>query len=298
MLMNDLARLDLQGDEEQERAFLVTDLLPLTGAKPTGGSAIGRWWWGTDVERAWGVLREVEERTTDVVPPHELPARGAVALAHADYYKISASDQSRQRLDALLRTPAVINAATTAMPAGVAADLRTTIVDVLRVAHARSDQNQQQARYLRNRILIASTATILFNVVTVLAQWRFPATPFIALPTDWSKTAWTYVLLVMFFGGVGALISAVPAVSRIPLDFSPFNLPLQQAILKLALGPLIALIGLLIINSGIAALTTPTTLAPKLLLALVFGAGQQAVTQFVDERAKQILTATPSYMST
>ncbi len=303
MLMNDLARLDLQNaNEEAERTFLIEKLLPETAKTSTTQkwwsipwANIKKWWWGTDVERAWGVLREVEERTIDLIRPDELPARGAGALAHADYYKISANDQSRQRLDTLLKTPAVTNAATTAMSAALVADLRSTIIDVLRVSHAQSDRNQQQARYLRNRLILASMATAAFSITILLAQWRFPVTPFIALPTDWSSSEWSFLLVVMFFGGVGALISAIPVVSRILLDFSPFNLPLQQAILKLALGPLIALIGLLVINAGVATLTTSSTLAPKLLLAIVFGAGQQAVTQFVDERAKQILSATPSY---
>jgi hypothetical protein len=95
----------------------------------------------------------------------------------------------------------------------------------------------------------------------------------------------------MLFGAVGALFTAIPAVSGIPTNFGPFNLPLQQGLLKIAFGPLVAVIGLALMGNGIGPIKPPQTVSELLLLAVIFGAGQHAVTRYVDKRAGQILTA-------
>ena len=79
----------------------------------------------------------------------------------------------------------------------------------------------------------------------------------------------------------------------------PFNLPLQQALLKVAFGPLVAVIGLAILSTHAVVVGVPTTWSGVFLIAVVFGAGQQAVTRYVDQRASQILkAAVPSSKTT
>jgi hypothetical protein len=90
---------------------------------------------------------------------------------------------------------------------------------------------------------------------------------------------------------VGSLFTAIPAMSRVPSDASPFNMPLQQAVLKLAFGALVAVTGLGIVSTEPLGAGGPASLSSLLLLALIFGAGQQAVTRYVDRRADEILTA-------
>lgn len=93
--------------------------------------------------------------------------------------------------------------------------------------------------------------------------------------------------------GVGALFTAIPAVSRAPSGFSPFNPPLPQFLLKVAFGSLTAVMGLAILSNTTELLVKrPTTLPGVLLIAKVFGAGRQTVTRHVDKYADEILTAT------
>lgn len=300
LLADDLARLDLPDGWAAlaEREYLVDVLLRGAFQASVNRVFIRKWWWGTEIERAWGMLREVEERTTDLVRDEELPARGALALAHADCYNVRADDPSRRHLERLLAKVQDVTDKGENIPMALAIDLRSTIVDVLRVAHILSDRNNQQARYLRNRLILASVTTMLLGSLIVFTQWwlKNPAT-YLTVPDGWSHPAWAYTTVVMLFGAVGALLSAIPTVSRIPLDYSAFNLPLQQATLKLVLGPLIAVIGLLLMASGEAPITLSTKLPSQLVLAILFGAAQQVVTQFVDERAKKILSTAPFTVS-
>jgi hypothetical protein len=92
----------------------------------------------------------------------------------------------------------------------------------------------------------------------------------------------------MVFGSVGALVTAIPAMARIPTVHSPFNFPLPQGLLKIVLGSLTALVGVIVIgttglNDGFSSLTS------LIGVAIVFGAGQQAITQFLDKRAGTII---------
>ena len=281
MLFDDLARLELkEAPEQEERAYLINSLLSDAGIASKAKVGIRKWWWGTEIERAWARLREVEERTVDLLEAAELPARAAEALEHADVY-LTRDDKRRQHLDALQKDSSNVDAKT----------LRSSIVDVLRASHANADRSNQEARYLRNRLILASVVILLLEVLIVFAQSRWHGTPFLALPSDWHGSAWSYLLVVMLFGAVGALFTAIPAMSKVPSDNSPFNLPLQQALLKMVLGPLVAVIGLLIVDTDVLQVGMSKNWAGTLFLAVVFGAGQHAVTRYVDQRASEILTA-------
>lgn len=281
MLLDDLARLELKNRPDQEqRAFLINSLLSDAGIAAESKVAIRKWWWGTEIERAWARLHEVEERTVDLLPDSELRARASEALGYASFHL---KDDKRQKdLEALLADPSHTNTA----------ELRPSVIGVLRAAHDNSDRSNQEARYLRNRLILASGVCLFFTALTLLTQRLFRDDHFLTLPDDSFKDApWQYLFLVMFFGSVGALFTAIPAMSKVPLGHSPFNLPLQQGLLKLILGPLVAVVGLLILDADVLHVGSSNTLIGSLLLATVFGAGQHAVTRYVDQRASEILTA-------
>lgn len=282
MLLDDLARLELKNRPEQEqRAFLINSLLSDANIASQAKVGIRKWWWGTEIERSWARIHEVEERTVDLLPDTELPARANEALGYASVH-LNGDDKRQKHLQALLADPSHLNTA----------DLRPSIVGVLRTAHENSDRSNQEARYLRNRLILASGVCLFFAAVTLVTQRLFRDNHFLTLPDDSFKASpWQYLFLVMFFGSVGALFTAIPAMSKVPLDHSPFNLPLQQGLLKLVLGPLVAVVGLLILGADVLHVGSSNTLIGNLLLATVFGAGQHAVTRYVDQRASEILTA-------
>ncbi len=287
MLLDDLARLELQDDSAREqRAYLINSLLADAGAASEAKVGFKRWWWGTEIERAWARLREVEERTVDLLPVEELRSRAAEALGHADFY-LKRDDQRQKHLEALLAD----SSKTISSKADVAA-LRSCIVDVLRGSHENADRSNQEARYLRNRLILASAVCLFFALVIVVGQLALKSEPFLTLPAgSFRSSPWQYLLLVMFSGAIGALFTAIPAMSKVPSDHSPFNLPLQQGLLKMFLGPLVAVVGLLILGADVVHIATPNKLIGSLFLAIVFGAGQQAVTRYVDQRASEILIA-------
>lgn len=357
LLLDELNRFELTSEAHTaERDYLATDLLEDANKATQERQRLLKWWWGTEIERAWARLREVEERTVDLLPDAELMAYVADTLQHARYY-IKGDDQRVLHLEMLRREAVKTN------PPTLPADLRPAIVNVLRGAHARADRANQEARYLRNRLLIGSVVIALAAAILVFAQSRVPDVQFLATaspsasgsiessaaaagsptttasspttaanppapsassptptasssapaanapnsapnitaapvratdsPEPWVRSNTAFLVLVMLFGSVGALFTAIPAMSRVPSDFSPFNLPLQQFLLKIAFGSLTAVVGLAALqNTEKLAPFLPTTLPGVFLIAMLFGAGQQVVTQYVDKRAAEILKAT------
>jgi hypothetical protein len=75
---------------------------------------------------------------------------------------------------------------------------------------------------------------------------------------------------------------------------NPFSLPFFQLLLKLAMGPLFAIVGVLILQSGlINGLQPAKDLGGLLVWATLFGATQQSVTRFIDKRVIGLLGEVP-----
>ncbi len=97
--------------------------------------------------------------------------------------------------------------------------------------------------------------------------------------------------LIMLFGSLGGLVSAFVSLYvtdkgfRDTLWFDPR--PMLTAA-KVALGLWTAVVGILAVGSGLL-VGTYTTLASALLLAFLFGYGQQAMTGFLDRKVGKLV---------
>ncbi|MCU1452843.1 MAG: hypothetical protein JWN46_989 [Acidimicrobiales bacterium] len=174
------------------------------------------------------------------------------------------------------------------------ADERTVIEAVLRAAVTQSDAFHHEARAFRNRLVIMTLIALGSSACMVVLQWRLDGAEIVRPPGTGAEhlARWATLLLVMVFGAIGALISAIPSASKIPRVRSPFNFPLQQALLKIVLGSLTAIVGVVV--TGSSGVTNGYGSLQSLIgVAVVFGASQQAVTQFLDKRATAIIDAAP-----
>jgi hypothetical protein len=162
---------------------------------------------------------------------------------------------------------------------------RTVISTGMERSFEAADLNHESARSFRNRLVVATFIVLIVAIGLLVFQWRLPKAIYFPEPADHpGLSPLTLTALVMIFGIVGALLTAIPAMSRIDPLHSPFNFPLPQAVLKIGLGSLTALIGVIVV--GTSGVTQGFASVASLIgLAVVFGAGQQAVTQLLDKRA-------------
>lgn len=167
---------------------------------------------------------------------------------------------------------------------------RVIMIEVMRRAFNQSDSFHEDARSFRNRLVVATLLTVLVAISLVILQWRLPNAAIFQLPPDHAGLPrWALTMLVMVFGSVGALVTAIPAMAAVPTVRSPYNFPLPQGLLKIFLGSLTAMVGVVVIGS--TGVTTGFASMQALLgIAIAFGAGQQTITQFLDKRAGALVS--------
>ena len=100
------------------------------------------------------------------------------------------------------------------------------------------------------------------------------------------------LLTLQLWGMVGGLIGAIPAMWNIRGSAGPVGLQLAQLAVKIPTGAWTGLVGVMMLQAEII----PSIQVPPdhslAAYAILFGAGQQALTRFVDQRAGSVLDKT------
>ena len=244
-------------------------------AKDSALHAVSFWSWleGCYQEQAWLSLHEAEAQIIEVLPLEELRARADGLLGKAKH-ALGGDDPRIWYVKSLLREDAT------------ASELRPRLAHLARATYDALDDRYAQSRGYRNR-LIRLTVTALAGIVLCLVAATMSTLDFGL--TD-HVGGWRTVMLILLFGSIGALVTAIPPLAKANGARNPFSLPLFQLLLKLTMGPLFAVVGLLILQDKLSGrFHTPPNLRGLLIWATLFGAMQQSVTRFIDQRVTRIL---------
>ena len=110
-------------------------------------------------------------------------------------------------------------------------------------------------------------------------------------PTGGSSPGGGDVFLVELLGLLAASITGAISIRNLSGTSTPYAVPMVSLALKLPIGALTALGGLLFLRAGFGPTVTSLSQAQICAYALVFGASQQLFMQFVDKQAKTVLDA-------
>jgi hypothetical protein len=98
------------------------------------------------------------------------------------------------------------------------------------------------------------------------------------------------VFLIAFLGLIAAAVAAATAIRKVRGTSTPYSLPAALAFLKLPLGALTALLGLILMRANfVPGLSALDNSAQIIGWAVVFGYAQQVFTQVVDRKAQNLL---------
>lgn len=251
-------------------------------AKTAAVARVWPWAWfeGSHQERAWFALHEAEAGIA-VLSTGERFVANARRLALKAKRVLGEDDLRVQSIALLLNERAVPPAA-----------LRVELLELARATFDALDDHYAQSRGYRNRLIrltgVAVAAVVLALVLDPMRDLTFVA------QVGGARNVPGTLALVTVFGGFGALVSALPGVAKAQGGRNPFSLPLFQLLLKVAMGPLFALVGVMIVQSGVVAELRPAeSLSGLLAWATMFGAAQQTVTRFVDRRVSGFLGEQP-----
>ena len=242
------------------------------------------WWSGWRIERAWRALHEAEVYLIAADPglTARLPAlteRINPCLPDTDLRRIALS---RLRPE----------------DPPTAAD-RVVVTDAVRAAFDASDEAHASARALRNKLFVAALALLLVNVLLGIVSTVLPK----ALPMcvagngnqlicagGGAQPGGGEVWLIAMMGAVGASIAAVVLLVRRRPSLSPYVLAGYQALIKVLLGALLAVVGVLALGAGLVeGLVSLHTQDAVLFWAVLLGYSQQVGTRLLDNYADRLL---------
>lgn len=269
-LSSELASMDGRITSD-ERSRIATEL---KAVRPT--SARGPWniikekFAGDAITATWSELHRIEEDIDQVNP---------VLAEVVEEARTHVRDHmSTTRLDEL----------ETDLTAADAAKKRIIATRAIRAAHLAAESRHETERATDRGIRLIAGLLALMAVLTLLLQaFVFDADRFVPAPSDGaSLSAVGLLALIMIFGALGGAVSALVSLylgSKRFINALWYDPRPTLTLMKVVLGAWTAVIGVLAVGSGLI-VDNYTSVASGLLLAFMFGYGQQAVTTFLDRR--------------
>ena len=127
------------------------------------------------------------------------------------------------------------------------------------------------------------------RIVCPLNESALPAGQDVDAVVAGTVDAWD-VPMIELLGLIAAGVAATTAFRRVRGTNTPYSVPVTLALLKLPLGALTALLGLVLMRANfVSGLSALDNSAQIIGWAVVFGYAQQAFTQFVDRKSQDLL---------
>ena len=221
-----------------------------------------------------------------LIPDEELAGRGPDVLAHVCQH-LSKTDPRRTVLQERLT--------------GATKELRPVdrhlAVRALRAAHSSSESEYSRARSFRNMLLLDSLFLALVAGDLALAGARRPYALNLCFTPEGDRVcpigiepSAADVAVLELVGLVAAMVVAGPSVRKIQGTSTPYGVPLAITLLKLPVGALTAVIGILLIRGNfIPGLSDLDSSGQIIAWAALFGAAQETMTRLVDDKAQSVL---------
>ena len=174
--------------------------------------------------------------------------------------------------------------------------LPTAVAVLLEAAYAVQEERAVRSRNFRNRLIRAGGTLSLLLGVTLAVAWRNSG----AIPVCTNDCpaqgacGLREVGLVMLLGMLGAATHVAGRLQKMGGSWNPYNLPFYQELIKLPIGALTAVIGLLLVGTNwLPVIQAPTSWRGVMAYAVAFGLAQIALTRNIDQRAEKLLASEP-----
>ena len=191
---------------------------------------------------------------------------------------------------------------------------------VIEAGHAAADRQRSRLRTFRNVLLVGIFVTSLLLLALAIATMIRPSiiplcfiqdpepldgVPNVACPVKaahvksldklHTATSSSDLITVAALGLMGGAVSAALFLRDLYSNATPYNVSVPLALLKLPAGAMTGLVGIILLAGefvpGFSAIDRPIQI---LAYAVVFGFAQQLFTQFLDQRAQQLVNNIPT----
>ncbi|MGP3979859.1 hypothetical protein [Streptomyces sp. KR80] len=241
---------------------------------------------GSTVDRAFSNIHKVEVKLLHLTREDDLTWRGAVVLAQARQH-LGRADPRLQLLEERLKST----------ENELKPSLRDLAASTLLAAHDAEETERARLRSFRNILLASVIVTGIIAGLFVVWGYVSPS----AIPRNLcfaggacpvgARPGGTDVLLVEAAGlGAAALAGAV-SIRSIQGTSTPYSVPMMLMLLRLPVGALSALLGILLIHGEFIPGLSNLNSGPQIIAwAIAFGILQESVTRMVDRQGKAVLS--------
>jgi hypothetical protein len=223
---------------------------------PHSWKTLRNWWTGNGVETAWDHLQAAREDLLAIAPTAAV--RAQLPSLQRRLVSTSPDPAHDPQLDAIKKIAATDG------------DLSSEDREQIRAAHEHvriAEDDHSEARSFRNNLLLWSGGLAVGSIVLA------------GITQDGFRT--------LVIGAVAGVLTTALAWRDLTHLAGPFAVNTAQAALKVPAGAAAALLGVLLVRSGIISGLSVTS-STAYGYAVVFGLSQQALTQVVDNAAKKI----------
>ena len=263
---------------------------------------LANWWRGTLVEAAYRNMHTARAQMIDLYEKEELRAEIPMVVARANA-TLHRDDPRRITIPDLEAEPVEC--------------LRPRMRRVVGDSYENLDLKHAQLRSFRNILLIAAT----FITVGVIATLLFVSTNPHLMPLCFPKQVLSStdpalttingmscptssgsqaspgnadILVVAVLGSLGGALAATLSIRNLKGTSTPYDVPVALAFLKVPLGALTAILGLIAIQGNfVPGLSVLDSQGQILAYALVFGFAQQTLSSALDKRAQTLVEELP-----
>lgn len=255
---------------------------------------ISNWWRGTLIDAAYQNLHAAEILMASLYDDADAEAEIPEAIARVE---------ARLDRDDPRRAAALALAAQTRP----GADRRARLAKAVQVGFEASDAEYTRLRSFRNAVLASAVILGLALLAFIFYAWNNPSVVPICFTPEGVNTcasggtspASEDIATVAAIGALGGLLSAIVSIRNMQGTSVAYDVPTALAALKLPVGALAAIGGLLIVRAQfIPGLSDLDSQAQILAYAFLFGVAQQLIVGLIDKQAQELLSAAPGKAAT
>lgn len=247
---------------------------------------------GWAVDRTWANIHRAELSILKLTDEKDLAWWGTEVLARAEQH-LGADDPIRKELESQVRSDDNRK---------VGWRFKDLAIRTLRAANDAQDLERSRLRSFGNILL---TSVVLAGLIAgLLVLWGYLQPQAIAknlcfdspppnssrfCPIGTSPSGGD-VLIVEFFGLGGAALAGAVSLRNMQGTATPYMVPMFLLLLRLPVGALAAVFGLLIIQGGfVPGFSNLDSPAQVLAWSLVFGVAQETVTRLIDQQGRKVI---------
>jgi hypothetical protein len=250
---------------------------------------ISNWWRGTLIDAAYQNLHAAEILMAHIYDHAEAEAEVPEAIARVEARLVR--DDPRRAAAFVL-----------GHEAHDSPHRRARLAKAIQVGFEASDSEHTRLRSFRNAVLASAFILGLSLLAFGAYAWHNPdAMPicFNVSGTDTCASGGTSpasgdVAIVAFVGALGGLLSAIVSIRNMQGTSIAYDVPAALATLKLPVGALAAVGGLLLVGAEfVPGLSDLDSQEQILAYAFVFGVAQQLVVGLIDKQAQELMSSAP-----